>query len=156
LYPQESSSDKENEASESLAPPTTTTAEVDQLSTDVSLSESMTFDSCSLNEISELPTTPEDASANTTANSKEQTNGNVCNDDEDTTTTDSSGTLVEAPTASTSCVSSTLPSKLDRLEKLDWDDIDNLLQVERRHNDKDRIYETMPVKLPSSQSSSEE
>lgn len=155
LYPQESSSDKENEASESLAPPTTTTAEVDQLSTDVSLSESMTFDSCSLNEISELPTTPEDASANTTANSKEQTNGNVCNDDEDTTTTDSSGTLVEAPTASTSCVSSTLPSKLDRLEKLDWDDIDDLLQVERRHNDKDRIYETMPVKLPSSQSSSD-
>ncbi|XP_016991099.1 uncharacterized protein LOC108053043 [Drosophila rhopaloa] len=151
----ESSSDKENEASESLAPPTTTTGEVDQLSTDVSLSESMTFDSCSLNEISELPTTPEDASANTTANSKEVTNGKVSNDDEDTTTTDSSGTLVEAPTASTSCVSSTLPSKLDHLEKLDWDDIDDLLQVERRHNDKDRIYETMPVKLPSSQSSSD-
>ncbi|XP_037732139.1 uncharacterized protein LOC119563017 [Drosophila subpulchrella] len=151
----ESSSDKENEASESLAPPTTTTGEVDQLSTDVSLSESMTFDSCSLNEISELPTTPEDASANTTANSKEVTNGKVSNDDEDTTTTDSSGTLVEAPTASTSCVSSTLPSKLDHLEKLDWDDIDDLLQVERRHNEKDRIYETMPVKLPSSQSSSD-
>ncbi|XP_052835578.1 uncharacterized protein LOC128252128 [Drosophila gunungcola] len=151
----ESSSDKENEASESLAPPTSTTAEVDQLSTDVSLSESMTFDSCSLNEISELPTTPEDASANTTGNGKEVTNGKVSNDDEDTTTTDSSGTLVEAPTASTSCVSSTLPSKLDNLEKLDWDDIDDLLQVERRHNDKDRIYETMPVKLPSSQSSSD-
>jgi len=115
----------------------------------------MTFDSCSLNEISELPTTPEDASANTTANSKEVTNGKVSNDDEDTTTTDSSGTLVEAPTASTSCVSSTLPSKLDHLEKLDWDDIDDLLQVERRHNEKDRIYETMPVKLPSSQSSSD-
>ncbi|KAH8343612.1 hypothetical protein KR059_000088 [Drosophila kikkawai] len=151
----ESSSDKENEVSESLAPPTTTTGEVDQLSTDVSLSESMTFDSCSLNEISELPTTPEDASANTTGNSKEVTNGKVSNDDEDTTTTDSSGTLVEAPTASTSCVSSTLPSKLDNLEKLDWDDIDDLLQVERRHNEKDRIYETMPVKLPSSQSSSD-
>lgn len=153
--PQESSSDKENEASESLAPPTTTTGEVDQLSTDVSLSESMTFDSCSLNEISELPTTPEDASANTTGNSKEVTNGKVSNDDEDTTTTDSSATLVEAPTASTSCVSSTLPSKLGNLEKLDWDDIDDLLQVERRHNEKDRIYETMPVKLPSSQSSSD-
>ncbi|KAH8251869.1 hypothetical protein KR038_009837 [Drosophila bunnanda] len=151
----ESSSDKENEVSESLAPPTTTTGEVDQLSTDVSLSESMTFDSCSLNEISELPTTPEDASANTSGNSKEVTNGKVSNDDEDTTTTDSSGTLVEAPTASTSCVSSTLPSKLGNLEKLDWDDIDDLLQVERRHNDKDRIYETMPVKLPSSQSSSD-
>ncbi|EDW38953.1 GL13827 [Drosophila persimilis] len=151
----DSSSDKENEASESLAPPTTTTGEVDALSTDVSLSESMTFDSCSLNEISELPTTPEDASANTTGNSKEVTNGKVSNDDEDTTTTDSSGTLVEGATASTSCVSSTLPSKLDNLEKLDWDDIDDLLQVERRHNHKDKIYETMPVKLPSSQSSSD-
>lgn len=151
----ESSSDKENEASESVAPPSTTTGEVDQLSTDVSLSESMTFDSCSLNEISDLPTTPEDATANTTNNSKEVPNGKVSNDDEDTTTTDSSGTLVEAPTASTSCVSNTLPSKLDNLEKLDWDDIDDLLQVERRHNEKDRIYETMPVKLPSSQSSSD-
>ncbi|KAH8381786.1 hypothetical protein KR009_000205 [Drosophila setifemur] len=151
----ESSSDKENEASDSVNPPTTTTGEVDQLSTDVSLSESMTFDSCSLNEISDLPTTPEDASANTTANSKEVSNGKISNEDEDTTTTDSSGTLVEAPTASTSCVSNTLPSKLDNLEKLDWDDIDDLLQVERRHNEKDRLYETMPVKLPSSQSSSD-
>ncbi|KAH8273190.1 hypothetical protein KR018_012318 [Drosophila ironensis] len=151
----DSSSDKENEGSESIAPPTTTTGEVDQLSTDVSLSESMTFDSCSLNEISELPTTPDDASANTTGNSKEVSNGEVANEDEDTTTTDSSGTLVEAPTASTSCVSSTLPSKLNNLEKLDWDDIDDLLQVERRHSEKDRIYETMPVKLPSSQSSSD-
>ncbi|XP_068153586.1 serine-rich adhesin for platelets [Drosophila tropicalis] len=155
----DSSSDKENEeASESVAPLTTatTTGDVDPISTDVSLSESMTFDSCSLNEISELPTTPEDASANTTPSGQQgQANQVVVNglEDEDTnTTTESSSTLVEGITSSTSCASITLPSKLDKLEKLDWDDIDELLQVERRHNDKDKIYETMPVKLPSSSS----
>ncbi|KAL7731245.1 hypothetical protein ACLKA6_014429 [Drosophila palustris] len=156
----ESCSDKENEASDSVAPPTTTASEVDPLSTDISLSESMTFDSCSLNEISELPTTPEDASANTTTGSGQLLNGQSNSNDkeDDTTTTDSSSTLIgsgtEAATASTSCVSSTLPSKLGNLEKLDWDDIDDLLQVERRHNEKDKIYETMPVKLPSSSSQS--
>ncbi|EDV95049.1 serine-rich adhesin for platelets [Drosophila grimshawi] len=158
----ESCSDKENEASESVAAPTTTASEVDPLSTDISLSESMTFDSCSLNEISELPTTPEDASANatTTTGSGQLLNGqsNANNDDEETTNTDSSSTLIgsgtDAATASTSCVSSTLPSKLDNLEKLDWDDIDDLLQVERRLSDKDKIYGTMPVKLPSSSSQS--
>ncbi|XP_064551173.1 serine-rich adhesin for platelets [Drosophila montana] len=155
----ESCSDKENEASDSVAPPTTTASEMDPLSTDISLSESMTFDSCSLNEISELPTTPEDASANTTG-SGQLVNGqpNAHNDDEDITSTDSSSTLIgsgtEAITASTSCVSSTLPSKLDNLEKLEWDDIDDLLQVERRHSEKDKIYGTMPVKLPSSSSQS--
>ncbi|XP_017849809.1 cell wall protein DAN4 [Drosophila busckii] len=156
----DSCSDKENEASESVAPPTTTASEVDPLSTDISLSESMTFDSCSLNEVSELPTTPEDASANTTPGSGAVPNGNSngAHHDEDTTTTDSSGTLIgssaEAATASTSCVSSTLPSKLNNLEKLEWDDIDDLLQVERRHSEKDKNYETMPVKLPSSSSQS--
>ncbi|KAH8312469.1 hypothetical protein KR044_010883 [Drosophila immigrans] len=158
----ESCSDKENEASDSVAPPTTTASEVDPLSTDISLSESMTFDSCSLNEISELPTTPEDASANTTGSAQlpngQSSKSQSQNDEEDTTTTDSSSTLIgsgsEAATASTSCVSSTLPSKLDKLEKLDWDDIDDLLQVERRHNEKDKNYETMPVKLPSSSSQS--
>lgn len=157
---QESCSDKENEGSESVAPPTTTASEVDPLSTDISLSESMTFDSCSLNEISELPTTPEDASANTTPGSEQVVNGQSSsnNDDEDVTNTDSSSTLIgsatDAITASTSCVSSTLPSKLDNLEKLDWDDIDDLLQVERRQSEKDKVYETMPVKLPSSSSQS--
>lgn len=143
-----------------MAPPTTTASEVDPLSTDISLSESMTFDSCSLNEISELPTTPEDASANTATGSGQLLNGqsNGNNEDDETTNTDSSSTLIgsgtEVATASTSCVSSTLPSKLDNLEKLDWDDIDDLLQVERRHSEKDKIYETMPAKLPSSSSQS--
>ncbi|EDW68254.1 uncharacterized protein Rassf [Drosophila virilis] len=155
----ESCSDKENEASDSVAPPTTTASEMDPLSTDISLSESMTFDSCSLNEISELPTTPEDASA-ITSGSGQLVNGkpNANNDEEDITSTDSSSTLIgsgtEAITASTSCASSTLPSKLDNLEKLEWDDIDDLLQVERRHSEKDKIYGTMPVKLPSSSSQS--
>lgn len=160
IWKQESCSDKENEGSDSVAPPTTTASEVDPLSTDISLSESMTFDSCSLNEISELPTTPEDASANTTAGSGQVVNGQSgsSNDDGDVTNTDSSSTLIGSATdpitASTSCVSSTLPSKLDHLEKLDWDDIDDLLQVERRQSEKDKVYETMPVKLPSSSSQS--
>ncbi|XP_030369386.1 uncharacterized protein LOC115620330 [Scaptodrosophila lebanonensis] len=158
----DSTSDKENEGSESLAAPTTTASEVEGLSTDISLSESMTFDSCSLNEVSELPTTPEDASANTATGGGAGSHVNGCvnndEDDQETTTTDSSNTLigsdVSANTNSTNCVSCTLPSKLDKLEKLDWDEIDDLLQVERQHNDKDKMYETMPVKLPSSSSTS--
>lgn len=107
---------------------------MDGLSTDISLSESMTFDSCSLNEdqISELPTTPEDASANITAEANYGSDGG--NSFHNGETSESSSTLcgsdVTSITATTSCISSTLPSKLDKLEKLDWDEIDDLLQVQ--------------------------
>lgn len=47
----------------------------------------------------------------------------------------------------------TLPSKLDK-QMLEWDELDELLQVERRVDDSEKIYQTMPVPLPSSQSSS--
>lgn len=125
-------SDKENDGTESVDPATTTTTtgnQVDDLSTDVSLSESMTFDSCSLNEypLSEEATTP-------------------------TTPTATQSTL----TTTTGSTASTLPSKLESINNLEWDEIDDLLQVERRFSEKDKIYETMPVKLPSSQSNSSE
>ncbi|XP_067618977.1 serine-rich adhesin for platelets [Eurosta solidaginis] len=158
----DSASDKENDISESLEAPTTP-SEVENLSTDISLSESMTFDSCSLNEypVTDLPTTPEEASANTTGGAAiPLINGNNgCSNDDDkseSTNTLCCGTDTTITTASTSCVSATLPSKLDNLEKLEWDEIDDLLQVERRISEKDKIYETMPVKLPSSQTSSSE
>ncbi|CAD6993418.1 uncharacterized protein LOC101453581 [Ceratitis capitata] len=159
----DSPSDKENDISESLEAPTTP-SEVENMSTDISLSESMTFDSCSLNEypLTDLPTTPEEASANTTGGTDGSaavpllngSNGRADNEDESISSSTLCGTDTTITTASTSCLSATLPSKLDNLEKLEWDEIDDLLQVERRVSEKDKIYETMPVKLPSSQTSS--
>lgn len=45
----------------------------------------------------------------------------------------------------------TLPSKLD-VKNLEWDEFDELLQVERKYNDSDKMYQTMPVPLPSQSS----
>ncbi|XP_022903764.1 ras association domain-containing protein 6 [Onthophagus taurus] len=42
----------------------------------------------------------------------------------------------------------TLPPKLD-LKNVEWDELDDLLQVERKINEKEKIYQTMPVALPS-------
>jgi Ras association domain-containing protein 2/4 len=42
----------------------------------------------------------------------------------------------------------TLPSKLD-VKQIEWDEIDDLLQVERKQDDADRVYQTMPSPLPS-------
>ncbi|XP_014262185.1 ras association domain-containing protein 4 [Cimex lectularius] len=42
----------------------------------------------------------------------------------------------------------TLPSKLD-LKNLEWNEIDDLLQVERRVEDGEKLYRTMPSSLPS-------
>lgn len=128
----------------------------------------MTFDSCSLNEFPELPTTPDEPSANLTQTQslncaqKSQKTNDEDNSSTDTTTTttlvgdDQSAATTLNSTASAAvgnCVTSTtLPSKLEKLEKLEWDEIDDLLQVERRHNEKDKVYETMPVRLPSSSS----
>lgn len=47
----------------------------------------------------------------------------------------------------------TLPSKLD-VKKMEWDELDDLLQVERKVDETEKLYQTMPVPLPS-QSSSE-
>uniref|UniRef100_A0A1B0GQU4 Uncharacterized protein n=1 Tax=Phlebotomus papatasi TaxID=29031 RepID=A0A1B0GQU4_PHLPP len=49
--------------------------------------------------------------------------------------------------------SATLPPKLD-VKQLDWDEIDDLLQVERRVDDTEKPFRTMPSPLPS-QSSTE-
>lgn len=46
----------------------------------------------------------------------------------------------------------TLPPKLDI--KLEWDELDELLQVERKMDDGTKLYQTMPTPLPS-QSSTE-
>lgn len=113
----------------------------------------MTFDSCSLNEYPDLPTTPEDVSAQTTGSSVTGTltNGKHEEDSSSTTTLcDEQSSNTTTTNTTNNCVSSTLPSKLDKLDKLDWDEIDDLLQVERRVNEKDKVYETMPVRLPSS------
>lgn len=48
----------------------------------------------------------------------------------------------------------TLPSKLD-LKQVEWDEIDELLQVERNINEHDKIYQTLPVGLPSLSSHSD-
>ena len=153
-YLQDASDKENNDGTESYDAATTTSDQVDAISTDVSLSESMTFDSCSLNEYPELPTTPEEVSAQTTgaSNTDTLTNGKHEEDSSSTTTTlcdDQSTTVTSTSTTNNGVSSTTLPSKLDKLEKLDWDEIDDLLQVERRVSEKDKVYETMPVRLPS-------
>jgi len=45
----------------------------------------------------------------------------------------------------------TLPSKLD-LKKINWDELDDILQVERSYNEESKLYQTLPSSLPSSQS----
>lgn len=42
----------------------------------------------------------------------------------------------------------TLPPKLD-VKSLEWDELDELLQVERKVGDSNKLYQTMPVPLPS-------
>ncbi|XP_034230928.1 uncharacterized protein LOC117639389 isoform X1 [Thrips palmi] len=57
--------------------------------------------------------------------------------------------LDDSSSSTNSCFeykSSTLPAKLD-LKDIDWDDLDDLLQVERRVEEGDKRYQTMPVGL---------
>lgn len=44
--------------------------------------------------------------------------------------------------------SMTLPPKLD-IKNMEWDELDELLQVERKIDDSEKLYQTMPVVLPS-------
>lgn len=50
--------------------------------------------------------------------------------------------------------SNTLPSKLD-VKKIEWDEIDDLLQVERRDDAQAQRYSTMPLSLTSSMTDSQ-
>ncbi|GJQ68935.1 hypothetical protein Trydic_g6122 [Trypoxylus dichotomus] len=45
----------------------------------------------------------------------------------------------------------TLPPKLD-LKNVEWDELDDLLQVERKVDESGKLYQTMPVALPSQSS----
>lgn len=44
--------------------------------------------------------------------------------------------------------SSTLPPKLD-FKTMEWDELDDLLQIERKVDDSNKLYQTMPTPLPS-------
>lgn len=48
----------------------------------------------------------------------------------------------------------TLPGKLQDVKQMEWDELDELLQVERKVDECDKLYQTMPAPLPS-QSSTE-
>ncbi|XP_044757083.1 uncharacterized protein LOC123315453 [Coccinella septempunctata] len=64
--------------------------------------------------------------------------------------TDSS-TVENSPTTpphTTFHKSVTLPSKLD-VKQMEWDELDDLLQVERRVSESEKLYQTMPLPLPS-------
>ncbi|CAD7077900.1 unnamed protein product [Hermetia illucens] len=111
-------SDKENDITDTgIESSTTVTDLLDGDATDISMSESITFDSCSLSE---------DAATDVACSSEES-----------------------SPTHK----AVTLPSKLD-VKNIDWDEIDDLLQVERKVDETEKLYQTMPSPLPS-QSSSE-
>ncbi|XP_049535139.1 uncharacterized protein LOC125950838 [Anopheles darlingi] len=43
----------------------------------------------------------------------------------------------------------TLPSKLSEVKQLTWDEFDDLLQVERRLDDSEKLYRTMPSPMPT-------
>uniref|UniRef100_A0A2M4A9M3 Putative ras gtpase effector rassf2 n=1 Tax=Anopheles triannulatus TaxID=58253 RepID=A0A2M4A9M3_9DIPT len=43
----------------------------------------------------------------------------------------------------------TLPSKLSEVKQLTWDEFDDLLQVERRLEDSEKLYRTMPSPMPA-------
>ncbi|XP_076174558.1 ras association family member [Ptiloglossa arizonensis] len=60
------------------------------------------------------------------------------------------------PTSPDHLKSLTLPMKLD-VKNMEWDEIDELLQVERKVEDGNKLYQTMPENLPSisSQTSSD-
>lgn len=49
--------------------------------------------------------------------------------------------------------SATLPGKLEAIKQLEWDDLDDLLQVERKQDDSVKMYQTLPSPMPSSTSS---
>lgn len=51
--------------------------------------------------------------------------------------------------------SATLPSKL-KTKDLEWDELDDLLQVERKVDESEKLYQTMPSPLPSQSSSEHE
>lgn len=62
-----------------------------------------------------------------------------------------SGTIENSPTTPPSTPvhkSVTLPSKLD-VKQMEWDELDDLLQVERRVSESDKLYQTMPLPMPS-------
>lgn len=68
--------------------------------------------------------------------------------------TDISDTTLSTPTSPNHDIlpkSLTLPPKLD-LKNMEWDELDELLQVERRVDETDKLYQTMPVPLPSQSS----
>lgn len=46
--------------------------------------------------------------------------------------------------------SATLPGKLEAIKNLEWDDLDDLLQVERKQDDSAKMYPTLPSPVPSS------
>lgn len=50
--------------------------------------------------------------------------------------------------------STTLPTKL-KIKDIEWDELDDLLQVERKIDESEKLYQTMPSPLPSKSSSSE-
>lgn len=66
-------------------------------------------------------------------------------------TTDISTAEILSPMHEVVPKSLTLPPKLD-LKNVEWDELDELLQVERRVEESDKLYQTMPVALPSQSS----
>lgn len=88
--------------------------------TDISMTESISFDTCSFNE--------EIHSLTSGASSKE---------------------------VSPYHKSLTLPSKLD-VKNVEWDELDDLLQVERKIDENDKLYQTMPSPLPSRSSAEQD
>ncbi|KRT81757.1 LIM domain containing protein [Oryctes borbonicus] len=66
-------------------------------------------------------------------------------------TTDVSTAELLSPAREIVPKSLTLPPKLD-LKNVEWDELDELLQVERKVDESEKLYQTMPVALPSQSS----
>ncbi|XP_018332384.1 ras association domain-containing protein 2 [Agrilus planipennis] len=70
----------------------------------------------------------------------------------DTSSSNSELNLTASVSKDISPKSLTLPSKVDT-KSVEWDELDDLLQVERKLDESQKLYQTMPEPLPSSQSS---
>lgn len=75
--------------------------------------------------------------------SMSSTDGTSSEDNSDTQSEDSNQSLEKSSSPSQKCL--TLPPKLD-IKQIDWDELDELLQVERVVDDSDKLYQTMPNK----------
>lgn len=94
-------------------------------------------------------------STETSMDDGEDSEVNANGDMESNAKSDGVSDTTDSPSSTTPKIlkkSPTLPPKLADLKSMEWDELDELLQVERVVEEGDKLYQTMPVHLPSQSS----